>query len=1218
MDAIWLSAAICGTWKLCKRLAMSLACLLALGALALPTALAARGSGTTGSANSRSTTVAPAAAGSTANGVAGETGSVGGTSISQAQPAVAPPTSNGTPGNDSKTDADKSDAGNFTADAIAARIKELEAASDADQPDRAAQLELYRQALDDLKKTDAEKARITELEKQRIAAPYQLEIRQRESAAKSAGQTNTAPALPAGAPLDHWEQMLSSAEQDLETAQKTLAAKEKEKQRRAARRLEIPQAIAAARIKLDELHQAASDASAASPDTSAITQARHVARHARRLALESEIALAEKELQAYDATASELLSLEQDEAAQAVEEAQQRVAAWQEAVNTRREAEANQQVSEAHWAAAAAVPAIRQLAEDNSALADERQQLAKTVAQLAGERAAVLAKLSKVSDQFKQATDKLSATGLTESIGQMLLKQRSELGQVEADRHALRQRQDEISRVQLELFEFQEQQDDLRNLDSRVKEICGSLPTGTEVKPDDVHRLLDTKRKYLQALVEDDNSYFSALVDVDSKQRELLTKADAFRDYIDERVLWIRSTHPLSLGDVGKAVAAVAWSVKPANWWAALSELADGLRGNVFWSLLAIALFVPWVWAQRRLRQAILHWGQAPPVENSSHGHAALRRACQTAVATLLIAAVWPAMVWFVGWLLVGGTAGHGEFPEALGAALQTTACVLLPLLLIRQICRHDGLAQSHFGWPGDLLLALRRQLTWLAVFGTPAILIVTMLEAQSVDAWKDSLGRIAFIAGQLLAAGFVYAALKPPLGTLHRLMVLRSDTWTNRLALPMFFILLALPLALAALASAGYYYTALRLACRLQTTVWFILGLVTVHALASIWLTGVYRRLAIKAAARKINSLQPLHRHAGFAAGGSSPTLHPSAAISQPTYAIDEEKVDAQTHRLLHNLATLALVVGLCWVWFDMFPALQFFNQVTLWHDASDSNHPIDITLANLLAAGMIAALTIVGAGNLPSLLEIAVLERVAPDHGIRYALVAVTRYIIVVVGLALASAAIGIGWGKLQWLIAAMSFGLGFGLQEIFANFISGLIVLLERPIRIGDTVTVGDVTGTVSRIQMRATTIVDADRKELILPNKDLISGRLVNWTLTDSVIRLVVRVGVAYGSDTEQAQRLLLEVAARTPEVLKTPPPKAVFMGFGEKSLDFELRVFVGHVDALLPVRHQLNMAIDRSFHAARVELAFAQADTFVRHVEESQRALSQPAEQPKAA
>ncbi len=282
------------------------------------------------------------------------------------------------------------------------------------------------------------------------------------------------------------------------------------------------------------------------------------------------------------------------------------------------------------------------------------------------------------------------------------------------------------------------------------------------------------------------------------------------------------------------------------------------------------------------------------------------------------------------------------------------------------------------------------------------------------------------------------------------------------------------------------------------------------------------------------------------------------------------------------------------------MFPALQFLNQITLWPDVgTDPNHPIAVTLANLLEAGVVAALTFVAAANLPNLLDLALLQHLMPDRGSRYALVAIVRYTIIVVGVAAAGATIGIGWAKLQWLIAAMSFGLGFGLQEIFANFVSGLIVLFERPVRVGDTVTVGDVTGVVSRIKMRATTIVDADRKELIIPNKDLVSGRLVNWTLTDSVIRLVIRLGIAYGSDTAQAQRLLLEVASKATEILKTPSPKAVFMGFGEKSLDFELRVFVNSVDAMLPVRHQLNMAIDHTFHAAGVEIAFAQADTYIR-------------------
>ena len=248
------------------------------------------------------------------------------------------------------------------------------------------------------------------------------------------------------------------------------------------------------------------------------------------------------------------------------------------------------------------------------------------------------------------------------------------------------------------------------------------------------------------------------------------------------------------------------------------------------------------------------------------------------------------------------------------------------------------------------------------------------------------------------------------------------------------------------------------------------------------------------------------------------------------------------------------------------------------------------------MLVAAIVAVMTIVAAANLPGLIEMLVLARLPLDNGVRYAILAVVRYAIAILGLGLAGGAVGIGWPKLQWLAAAISFGLGFGLQEIFANFVSGLIVLFERPVRIGDTVTVGDMTGVVTRIRMRATTIIDGDRKELIVPNKEFITARLVNWTLTDSVVRLVIPLGLTYGSDPQQAQRLLLRLAGEQPTVLKNPPAKAVFVGFGEKTMNFELRVFVGNVEALMPTRHQLNMAIERAFRAAGIDIAIPQRES----------------------
>ena len=175
----------------------------------------------------------------------------------------------------------------------------------------------------------------------------------------------------------------------------------------------------------------------------------------------------------------------------------------------------------------------------------------------------------------------------------------------------------------------------------------------------------------------------------------------------------------------------------------------------------------------------------------------------------------------------------------------------------------------------------------------------------------------------------------------------------------------------------------------------------------------------------------------------------------------------------------------------------------------------------------------------------------------------------------------------------------GLGFGLQEIFANFVSGLILLFERPIRIGDTVTIGDTNGTVSKIRIRATTVTDWNRKEIVIPNREFITGQVINWTLSDQVMRLVLRVGIAYGSDVHRAKQILLEVAANNRRVLEDPKPRAWFWEFGDSSLNFEIRVFVKDIDDWVMTRDSMHFEIDAAFREAGIEIAFPQRDLHIR-------------------
>jgi len=276
--------------------------------------------------------------------------------------------------------------------------------------------------------------------------------------------------------------------------------------------------------------------------------------------------------------------------------------------------------------------------------------------------------------------------------------------------------------------------------------------------------------------------------------------------------------------------------------------------------------------------------------------------------------------------------------------------------------------------------------------------------------------------------------------------------------------------------------------------------------------------------------------------------------------------------------------------------------DDITLWHQtlqSGGSTSVIPITLGNLALALVLLVLAITAGRNIPGFLEITVLRRLSLEPGNRYAITTICRYIILTIGLLAMLNALGIGWHQAQWLVAALGVGLGFGLQEIFANFISGLILLFERPIRVGDTVTVGNISGTVSRIRIRATTITDWDRKELIVPNKMFITDQVVNWTLTDPTTRVTLHVGVSYEADPVRVQNLLLRAARENPMVLDEPAPQVFFVSFGDSALNFDVLVFVRELAHLYPVRHELNVAIEHVLRDNGISIPYPQHDIHVK-------------------
>jgi potassium efflux system protein len=172
---------------------------------------------------------------------------------------------------------------------------------------------------------------------------------------------------------------------------------------------------------------------------------------------------------------------------------------------------------------------------------------------------------------------------------------------------------------------------------------------------------------------------------------------------------------------------------------------------------------------------------------------------------------------------------------------------------------------------------------------------------------------------------------------------------------------------------------------------------------------------------------------------------------------------------------------------------------------------------------------------------------------------------------------------------------------MQEIFANFISGIMILFERPVRIGDTITIGALSGTVSKIRIRATTITDFDRKDIIVPNKTFITGQLINWSLTDTITRVTLKLGVDYGSDLDLVKELLLKAARDNPRVLKDPEPHVYFLNFGESTLDHELRMHVRDLGDRNPVLDEVNRFINREFKKQHINISFRQMEVYLKNL-----------------
>jgi len=1108
--------------------------------------------------------------------------------------------------------------GGVTVEKVQAKIRRVEASADMDPALKPKVIDLYKQTLEQLKTADEWSAR---------AASWETKhSKDQEELTSKRAQLDKAPAeivpnISSTATLEELEHNLPKFELDLKTAQQELARRETEPKRR---RAELPQLLSAGQKRMKEVDQELSTLALA-PDSIDLPEARREFLVALKLAIEREVAAYEIERLWYEAN-PDLITVQQDVAALEVRQAEATAKRCRELLNLRRQQEASSQAAEAGRARAAveAHPELQALADKNAELTAQQNgpdgfparlaKMTKEIEELNGE-------LSRLTSQYTKVRNRIAASGLTDSIGLLLQKHRNDLPDVSGHRQRIRARQAEIALVRASLIELEDQRAELANLEPHVRRVMENV--NLESRPGQQHaveaalrELLKARQGYLESQIADANTYINGLViDLDVAERSLVAEIEDYTQFINERILWIRSAPPLAIADAQRAWDGLLKLIDWDHWNVVAANLGNDARENPGIYVIAGMLFVPLLFCQSRFRRRIYLIDR-----QTTHAYAAdIRPTLEALVLTALIAVVWPGVLALLAWR-IAAPADASLHAQTIAYGLRVTAAVFLSMELLRQICRPKGVGEAHFGWPREGVSLVAKNLRWAMLLGLPTTFIVAVVEAPEIDFHRSSLGRLAFVVGLATITVFAHRMLHPKHGLLTQIEK-TGNAWLWGQTRAWHLLAIGVPLSLAGVAALGYFYTALHLTWRLQSSMWLLVGLLLVHAFALRWLLIARRKLAIKqardrraAALAQSQQIQTrsgeMHAHAAHASMLTSTGV--MAAVP-----VDLGTIDLQTRRLLRSGIMMAVVVGSWLIWIDILPALGVLDRCQLWQYNTDVNEMIVtgegqktttisgtayVTLSDVLVAGVILLMTTIAGRNLPGLLEIAFLQRLPLDPGGRYAVTTISRYVITLVGLAAAFWMIGVSWSNVKWLAAAMTVGLGFGLQEIFANFVSGLIILFERPLRVGDTVTVGGVSGTVTRIRIRATTITDWDRKELIVPNREFITGQLINWTLSDSILRLVVKVGVAYGSDVSLVHALLLQVAQEEPRVLREPPPTAIFNQIADSPFDFELRVYVAGLDEYQTLRHELNTRIEQLMREHGVELSFPQRAIAAKPVE----------------
>ena len=700
-----------------------------------------------------------------------------------------------------------------------------------------------------------------------------------------------------------------------------------------------------------------------------------------------------------------------------------------------------------------------------------------------------------------------------------------------------------------------------------------------------IQKLVETRREILEKLKAQYKQLLPAAITFQANRYQLERRITEIEGDISEKLIWLRSSPTIGIRDFLNLPDGIRWWFSLEHW----NEFCSGVRNAFDLSPIRFLSFLTLIIGLLGLKPKMLSRiiASGNKVRRVSTDRYML--SVEALFWTALFAAPTAIIFTFLGWTMTYADA-PSAWLQSLSSGLTTIARITFVISFTAEICRTKGIGNAHFGWKQETLDSIRKTLFRFGVVYIPAGLIACSTLYGETSSYGDSIGRISMMSAKL----WICFLLWQQFGGKNGLVAVLKETQPHRLLtrtrLLWYPVLLCSPLFFLILAARGYVIASINLSHSFAETIGVVVLGDVIYWMVLRWFSLQAKKLAVAERLERIAAA----REAAEAAGESQDGEENSETIEVPLEedeSLDLETISQQTRSLVRSLIGIGIVITVASLWSSSLPIAERLQgyQVPL----------TDFDLLEIVKGILVFGITWLVIKNLPGVLELSVLRASSIEAGTKYAITSLCRYAIGAIGLWLITSVLNVDFTQFGWMAAALSVGLGFGLQEVITNFVCGLILLFERPVRIGDVVTIQGTTGTVTKIRMRATTITNWDRQEFVVPNKSLITDTILNWTLSASVSRIVITVGVAYGTDTDKAREILLKVSNDHPVIMNDPGPLATFEQFADSTLNLVLRCYVPDLGFRLRTTSELYTQIYRAFNEAGIEIAFPQQDIHIR-------------------